>query len=92
LGRPKVYLSACGPGIGGHFVEATTEALEAAGIWTLQAAILPENPASIALSGKSGFRMVDVRERIGTIGHGPFAGRWRDAVLMERRSMIVGTE
>ena len=72
-------------------MEATTEASEAAGIWTLQAAILPENPASIALSGKSGFRML-VRERIGTIGHGPFAGRWRDAVLMERRSMIVGTE
>jgi phosphinothricin acetyltransferase len=92
LEKPIVYLSACGLGIGGRPVEATTEASEAAGIWALQAAIFPENPARIALHEKYGYRMVDVRERIGRIGHGPFAGRWRDAVLMERRSTIVGTE
>ena len=73
-------------------MEATIEASEAAGIWALQAAIFPENPTSIALHEKYDFRMVDFCERIGKIGHDPFAGRWRDAVLMERRGTIVGTE
>jgi phosphinothricin acetyltransferase len=60
-------------------------AAEAAGVWTLQAGIFPENTASIALHTRLGFREVGRRERIGRRD-----GRWRDTVLMERRSATVG--
>jgi L-amino acid N-acyltransferase YncA len=58
---------------------------EAAGIWTLQAGIFPENVASIALHERAGFRILGRRERLGQMN-----GRWRDVVLMERRSAVVG--
>jgi phosphinothricin acetyltransferase len=58
---------------------------EANGIWTLQAGIFPENRASIALHERLGFRVVGVRERIGQRD-----GKWRDTVLLERRSKVVG--
>ena len=56
---------------------------EAEGIWTLQAGIFPENVASIALHERAGFRIVGKRERLGQMN-----GRWRDVVLMERRSAV----
>jgi phosphinothricin acetyltransferase len=59
-------------------------ASEAEGIWTLQAGIFPENVASIALHERAGFRRVGVRERLGQMD-----GRWRDVVLMERRSSTI---
>jgi phosphinothricin acetyltransferase len=58
---------------------------DAAGLWTLQTAIFPENRASIALHHGAGYRTVGVRERIGR-----HHGRWRDTVLLERRSPVVG--
>jgi phosphinothricin acetyltransferase len=58
---------------------------EAAGIWTLQAGIFPENVASIHLHNTLGFREVGRRERIGKMG-----GRWRDVMLLERRSQVAG--
>jgi L-amino acid N-acyltransferase YncA len=61
------------------------EAAEAAGIWTLELWIFPENRASIDLCESLGFRIVGVRERIGKR-----EGRWRDVVVMERRSDAVG--
>jgi L-amino acid N-acyltransferase YncA len=54
-------------------------------MWTLQAGIFPENTASIRLHKSAGFRVVGTRERIGRMN-----GRWRDVVLMERRSGVVG--
>ena len=54
---------------------------EAAGMWTLQAGIFPENKASVALHERCGFRHVGRRERLGQL-----AGVWRDVILMERRS------
>jgi L-amino acid N-acyltransferase YncA len=60
---------------------------ESEGIWTLQAGIFPENVASIALHERAGFRLVGRRERLGQMN-----GRWRDVVLMERRSAAVGTK
>ena len=58
--------------------------IEVAGIWTIQSRVFPENTASLALHRAAGFRVVGVRERIGQ-----HRGRWRDVVLIERRSPVV---
>ena len=60
---------------------------EQAGFWTLQAGILRENVASINLHKTCGFREVGCRERLGKL-----YGEWRDVILMERRSDIVGID
>lgn len=83
----SVYVaeSARGMGIGGALLAALAVESERRGFWTLQAAIFPENAASLAIHRKAGFRVVGVRERLGAMD-----GRWRDVVLMERRSQTVG--
>jgi L-amino acid N-acyltransferase YncA len=73
-------------GVGRALLEALVEASERAGLWTLRAGIFPENEASIALHERCGFRMVGTHERIGQMPD----GRWRDVVLYERRSEVVG--
>ena len=82
----SVYVSpaAQGRGVGRVLLEALIASTEAAGVWTIQSAIFPENAASIALHERVGFRVVGVRERIARHG-----GRWRDTVLLERRSPVV---
>ncbi len=75
-----------GKGTGKLLLSSMVAASEAAGVWTLQASILVENEASIALHAACGFRWVGTRERIGQLH-----GRWRDTVLMERRSGVAGT-
>ena len=70
-----------GRGIGRLLLETLVAATEAAGIWTIQSGIFPENLASLALHQRVGFRVVGTRERLGQIN-----GRWRDVVLLERRS------
>ena len=84
----SVYVAerARGRGIGRQLLSELVAASERHGIWTLQAGIFPENQASIALHQRAGFRVVGVRERLGSMD-----GRWRDVVLMERRSAITGT-
>jgi phosphinothricin acetyltransferase len=74
-----------GKGVGGALLRELVERSEADGIWTLQAGILTENRASIALHEKCGFRVVGVRERLGQRD-----GQWRDVMLLERRSSVVG--
>jgi L-amino acid N-acyltransferase YncA len=83
----SVYIAeaARGQGIGKALLCALVGASEQAGIWTLQAGIFRENTASIALHTACGFRVVGVRERLGQLH-----GVWRDVVLMERRSQVVG--
>jgi L-amino acid N-acyltransferase YncA len=83
----SIYVSASarGQGIGRTLLGALIEASEQAGLWTLQAGIFPENAASLALHRACGFREVGRRERIGRLN-----GVWRDVVLMERRSKVVG--
>jgi phosphinothricin acetyltransferase len=76
-----------GRGIGRALLEAIVDASERAGVWTLQASVLPENPASLSLHRALGFREVGVRERIGR-----HRGRWRDVVLLERRSARAGRD
>jgi L-amino acid N-acyltransferase YncA len=79
-------------GIGSALLSAMIDASERAGIWTLQGGIFPENTASLALFGKHGFREVGRRERIGRMSYGELAGRWRDVILVERRSTRIETD
>jgi phosphinothricin acetyltransferase len=73
--------------VGRALLEAMVRESEAAGLWTLQAGIFPENAASLALHEACGFRVVGERERIGQ-----HHGVWRDVVLMERRSRVVAKD
>ena len=73
-----------GKGVGTAVLSALVEASEAAGMWTLQTGIFPENEASLALHQRCGFRVVGRREKIGRMGD-----RWRDVMFMERRSPTV---
>jgi len=83
----SVYVApgARGRGVGGTLLQALIGSTEAAGIWTLQSGIFPENTASLRLHEREGFRVVGIRERIGHLN-----GRWRDVVLVERRSTVAG--
>lgn len=84
----SVYVAADtrGRGVGRALLEALVPASEAAGFWTLLAGIMVENAASLALHERCGFERVGVMRAMGRDG----AGRWRDVVLMERRSDRVG--
>ena len=81
-----------GQGIGDALLAALIDASEKAGIWTLQAGIFPENTASIELHKKHGFRILGIREKVGKMTFGEFKGKWRDVVLMERRSKVAGID
>lgn len=85
----SVYVAAAarGRGIGRALLEAMVRESEAAGLWTMQTGIFPENTASLALHTACGFRVLGVRERVGR-QH----GRWRDVVFLERRSRVAGTD
>jgi L-amino acid N-acyltransferase YncA len=74
-------------GIGAKLLEKLVGESEKAEIWTLQAGIFPENLPSIKIHMQLGFRKVGHRERIGKMN-----GVWRDTVLMERRSKLVGID
>jgi phosphinothricin acetyltransferase len=76
-----VHPAARGRGVGRLLLGALIASTEAAGIWTIQSGVFPENTASLALHHAAGFRTVGVRERIGRHGD-----RWRDVILLERRS------
>jgi phosphinothricin acetyltransferase len=80
-----VHPDARGRGIGEALLRALVGSAERAGIWTVQTGVFPENAASLALHGKAGFRVVGLRERLGR-RH----GLWRDVLLLERRSPVVG--
>lgn len=90
----SIYIAgaAQGQGVGRRLLEAMITECEAAGAWTIQSAIFPENAASLALHQAVGFRVVGRRERIARMPHGPWAGRWRDTIVIERRSQRVGTD
>jgi L-amino acid N-acyltransferase YncA len=79
-----VHPAARGQGAGRRLLDALIASTEAAGIWTIQSGIFPENTASLALHRAAGFRVVGTRERIGQ-----HHGRWRDVILIERRSPVV---
>ncbi len=81
-----------GQGIGSALLAGLIEASEQKAIWTLQAGIFPENISSIELHKQHGFRVLGIREKVGKMAFGEFANRWRDVVLMERRSKVTGVD
>ncbi|MEU6810375.1 N-acetyltransferase family protein [Streptomyces sp. NPDC046831] len=80
-----VHPAARGRTVASALLRALIASTEAAGIWTVQSGIFPENTGSLALHRRAGFRVIGVRERIGR-----HHGRWRDVVLVERRSPRIG--
>jgi phosphinothricin acetyltransferase len=85
----SVYVGANhrGEGVGKALLDALISDSENNGIWSLQAGIFPENSRSITMHKQCGFREVGKRERIGKMN-----GVWRDTVLLERRSKVVGAD
>lgn len=79
-------------GVGSALLRAVIESTEKAGLWTLQGTIFPENTASLRLMKRHGFREVGIREKIGKMTHGHYAGTWRDVILVERRSTTTGID
>jgi phosphinothricin acetyltransferase len=88
----SVYVAetARGQGIGSQLLQKLIRVTESQNIWTIQSSIFPENEASMALHIRNGFRVVGQRERIARMEYGPYAGQWRDTVLIERRSEVIG--
>jgi arsenite methyltransferase len=85
----SVYVApdARGGGVGTALLGALIRSTERAGIWTIESGIFPENVASLRLHQSVGFRVVGTRERLGQ-----HHGRWRDVILLERRSPAVGAQ
>ena len=74
-----------GKGLGSMLLRKLISDSEEHNFWTLQAGIFPENDASIYVHEKWGFQLVGKREKIGQMN-----GIWRDIILLERRSKVVG--
>ena len=72
-------------GVGKLLLQALITESEHTDIWTLQAGIFPENTGSLALHKSCGFREIGTQEKIGQND-----GIWRDVILLERRSKVVG--
>jgi L-amino acid N-acyltransferase YncA len=77
-------------GVARRLMEQIIASTEADGIWTIQSSVFPENEATIALHKALGFRIIGRRERVALMSYGPLAGRFRDTLLLERRSTIAG--
>jgi L-amino acid N-acyltransferase YncA len=87
-----LLLSVSSPlGLGKALLVDIIERSENSNIWLIQSGIFPENTASIKLhSTKVGFREVGIREKVGMMLIGEHKGKWRDIILFERRSTVVG--
>jgi phosphinothricin acetyltransferase len=90
----SIYVAARwrGQGIGSELLGFLIDRSERRGYWTLQAGIFPENKDSIGLHQRHGFRILGVREKVGKMDFSEYRGKWRDVVLMERRSKTVGID
>jgi L-amino acid N-acyltransferase YncA len=88
VAESSVYVEAAaqGRGVGRALLDEVIARAEDAGMWTLEAGIFPENKASLRLHLGCGFRLVGVRERLGEAN-----GAFRDVLLLERRSEVIGS-
>ncbi|WP_350292533.1 N-acetyltransferase family protein [uncultured Croceitalea sp.] len=88
IGEVSVYIAAAsrGSGVGKALLLKLIEESENAGYWTIQSGIFPENIGSIKLHEKAGFRFIGKREKVGKTKD----GIWKDNLLYEKRSEIVG--
>lgn len=77
-----------GQGVGSTLLTEVTKLSEENGYWTLQSGIIKENTASIELHKKCGFREIGIREKISKMKN----GTWKDVILLERRSKVVGVD
>jgi L-amino acid N-acyltransferase YncA len=86
VAEDSIYVApdAQGRGVGRALLAAVVASAERGGIWTVQTGIFPENRASVRLHQACGFRVVGMRERLGRLH-----GRWRDVLLLERRSPAI---
>jgi len=85
-----VHPAAQGRGFGRLLLDGMIASAEAAGIWTIQSGIFPENMSSLRLHQTAGFQIVGTRRRLGRMTYGPLAGEWRDVIMIERRSSTAG--
>jgi phosphinothricin acetyltransferase len=76
-----------GQGVGDALMRALIEESERQGVWTLQSGVFPENSASMRLHQKHGFRVIGTKEKIGKMH-----SVWRDVMMLERRSRVVGID
>ena len=74
-----------GKGIGSQLLQKLIDATEKRGIWTLYSSIFPENVATHKLHLRYGFREVGYREKIAQLD-----GKWRNTLILERRSSKSG--
>ena len=74
-------------GVGKRILAVLVDSSERHGVWSLYGSTFPENEASIRVQLACGFRVVGRRERIARHG-----GVWRDTVITERRSKVVGAD
>lgn len=81
-----------GQGIGKTLLSELITASEENGIWSLEAGIFPENEASLVVHHALGFETVGRKRGLGRMSYGPMAGQWRDVMLLQRRSRIVGVD
>jgi L-amino acid N-acyltransferase YncA len=83
VAEDSVYVAgnARGRGVGRALMEALVAGADAAGIWTIQTNVFPDNQASLVLHERVGFRIVGRRERIAQL-----EGIWRDTLMLERRA------
>lgn len=81
-----IHPDAAGHGVGSALLTAFLDLADRRGVWTVQSSIFPENTASLRLHKRAGFRVVGRRECIARMEAGPYAGRWRDTLLVERRT------
>ena len=79
-----VAAQARGMGVGEGLMEELAGRADAAGLWTLEAIVFPDNEASVRMLEANGFRVVGRRERLGKLH-----GVWRDVLLLERRGPVA---
>ena len=70
-----------GKGIGSQLMKKVIQSSEKEGIWTLNSSVFPENLATLKLHEKFGFRIIGNKEKVAKLD-----GKWRNTVLLEKRS------